>query len=76
MPQLAAGETLEVIVSFHGNGALTPVQLDALRALGLPGVSMRAQPMAGVRATPAHIQQLLAMPSVRSVWHNAPLDLE
>ena len=76
MPQVAPGETLEVIVSFHGNGALTPVQLDALRAIGLPGVSMRRLPMAGVRATPAQIQQLLAMPSVRSVWHNAPLDFE
>jgi subtilisin family serine protease len=76
MPAVAPGETLEVIVSFHGTGPATALQLAKLSTLGLKGVSMRGLPIVGVRATPAQINKLLAMPEVRSVWHNAPLDYE
>jgi len=76
MPAVAPGETLEVIVSFHGTGPATTLQLAKLSGLGLKGVSMRGLPIVGVRATPAQINKLLAMPEVRSVWHNAPLDYE
>ena len=76
MPAVAPGETLEVVVSFHGSGPATPTQIAKLASLGLKGVSMRSLPIVGVRATPAQINKLLAMPEVRSVWHNAPLDYE
>ena len=76
MPAVAPGETLEVVVSFHGSGPATPSQIARLASLGLKGVSMRALPIVGVRATPAQVNKLLAMPDVRSVWHNAPLDFE
>jgi len=76
LPAVKAGETVEVIVSFRGKGPVTATQLQALSLLGLKGVSMRALPIAGVRATPAQIQALLARSDVRSVWLNAPLDFE
>ncbi len=76
LPAVAAGDTVEVIVSFHGAGPLTAAQMQRLSALGLKGVSMRGLPIAGARATPAQVQALLAMSDVRSVWLNAPLDLE
>ncbi len=76
LPAVAAGDTVEVIVSFHGAGPLTAAQMQRLSALGLKGVSMRGLPIAGARATPAQVQALLAMSDVRSVWINAPLDLE
>jgi len=76
LPALAAGETIEVIVSFNGDGPLSATQMQRLSALGLKGVSMLGLPIVGARATPAQIQSLLAMGDVRSVWFNAPLDLE
>ncbi len=76
LPAVAAGETLEVIVSFHGDGPASASQMQALTGLGLRGVSMRALPIVGVRATPAQVRALLQMPEVRSVWHNAPLSFE
>ncbi|MGH8078605.1 MAG: S8 family serine peptidase, partial [Lysobacter sp.] len=76
VPTLANGETVEVVISFHGTGALTAAQLQRLSALGLKGLSMRSLPIAGALATPAQVQSLLAMSDVRSVWLNAPLDLE
>src|SRR5687768_5250584 len=60
LPAMAAGETLEVIVSFHGSGPLSAAQLARLDTLGLKGVSMRGLPSAGVRATPSQVQALLA----------------
>ncbi|QDH71717.1 S8 family serine peptidase [Lysobacter alkalisoli] len=76
LPAVAAGETVEVIVSFHGNGPLNATQQARLEALGLTGLSLRELPMIGTAATPAQVQSLLAMDDVRSVWLNAPLDLE
>ena len=76
LPLLAPGETVEVIVSFDQDGAPTDAQRQRLAALGLAGVTMRSLPIAGALATPAQVQSLLAMDDVRSVWLNAPLDLE
>lgn len=76
LPTVAAGETLEVIVSFDGDGPATAAQVARLQALGLTGLSLRSLPMVGTVATPAQIRALLSMDDVRSVWLNAPLDLE
>ena len=76
LPLLAPGETVEVIISFDQDHAPTDAQRQRLAALGLAGVTMRALPIAGAVATPAQVRSLLAMDDVRSVWLNAPLDLE
>ncbi len=76
LPTLGAAETVEVIVSFNGNGPLSSEQQQRLAALGLKGVTMRSLPIAGVVATPAQVRSLLGMGDVRSVWLNAPLDYE
>jgi serine protease AprX len=76
LPSLAAGETVEVIVSFNGDGPLSAEQQQRLAALGLKGVTLRSLPIAGVVATPAQVQQLLDMGDVRSVWLNDVLDYE
>jgi serine protease AprX len=76
LPTIAADETLEVIVSFDGDGPATAAQVARLEALGLTGLSLRSLPMVGTVATTAQVRALLAMDDVRSVWLNAPLDLE
>lgn len=76
LPSLASGEKIEVIVSFDGDAPLTSDQRQRLAALGLKGVTMRSLPMAGVLATPAQVDALLAMDDVRSVWLNDVLDYE
>ncbi len=76
LPTLAADEKVEVIISFHGSGPITSAQRQQLTSLGLKGLSLRSLPIAGALATRAQVQSLLAMSNVRSVWLNAPLDLE
>jgi serine protease AprX len=76
LPALGAAGSLEVIVSFEGDGAPAPAQVAALRALGLGGVTLQSLPIAGVRANRAQIDALLARDDVRSVWFNAPLEHE
>ncbi len=76
LPTLPATGSLEVIVTFNGSTPVTDAQRQALAALGLKGVTMRSLPIAGVVATPAQIRSLLGMSDVRSVWLNAPLQLE
>ncbi|HEX6315228.1 MAG TPA: S8 family serine peptidase, partial [Gemmatimonadaceae bacterium] len=76
LPTLAAGEQVEIIISFENNGPLTAEQRQRLSTLGLKGVTMRALPIAGALATPAQIRSLLAMHDVRSVWFNAPLEYD
>ena len=76
LPATAAGERIEVIVSFHGQGALDSAQRQALSSLGLKGLTMRGLPIAGTLATRAQIEALLAMPEVRSVFLNAPLEYD
>ena len=69
-------DQLEVIVSFDQEGPLTLAQRLSLQRLGLKGTYFHSLPMAGVVATPAQINALLAMQGVRSVWHNDPLAYE
>ncbi|GAB3388371.1 S8 family serine peptidase [Lysobacter fragariae] len=76
LPTLAAGDHVEVIISFKGTGPMTATQRQALNALGLSAVTMRALPIAGALATPAQIRSLLARSDVRSVWYNAPLEYD
>jgi serine protease AprX len=76
LPITAATEPLEVIVSFEGDQPLSNAQQQRLAALGLTGITLRSLPIAGVRATPAQINALLALDDVRSVFLNAPLDYE
>lgn len=76
LPTASASEGIEVIVSFHGEGALDAAQKQRLSALGLKALTMRSLPIAGTLANKAQIQSLLAMPEVRSVWLNAPLEYD
>ena len=73
LDDVTSGDTVEVIVSFHGDGAPSAAQLEALENLGLAGIHMRALPIAGVVATPGQIDQLDALDSVRSLWLNERL---
>lgn len=76
LESLSSNGTVEVIVSFHGEGAPTGVQLEALENLGLGGLHLRALPIAGVVATPAQVEQLAAMDEVRSLWLNEQLEYD
>lgn len=76
LPTTAADAPLEVIVSFEGDQPLSSAQQQRLAALGLKGVTLQSLPIAGVLATPAQIDALLAMDDVRSVFLNAPLDYD
>lgn len=69
-------QSLEVIVSFPGNGALSSAQKGVLQSLGLKGVTLNALPIAGVLATADQIRALEARQDVRSVWYNAPLQYD
>ena len=76
LPTTAASEGIEVIVSFHGDGALDAAQKQRLSSIGLKALTLRSLPIAGTLANRAQIQSLLAMPEVRSVWLNAPLEYD
>lgn len=73
---LGDDELLEVIVTFEGQGPLSPDRIEALRALGLKGLYLQRLPIAGVLATRAQIERLQRLPGVRSVRWNAPLSYE
>jgi len=76
LPALAADEPVEIIISFDGDGPLTDEQIRRLDALGLDSLRLRVLPIAGALATKGQIQSLLAMPDVRSIWFNAPLEYD
>lgn len=76
LESMVSGDTVEVVVSFHGDGAPTAEQLDTLENLGLSGLYLRALPIAGVVATPGQVEQLAATDSVRSLWLNEQLEYE
>lgn len=71
----AVTDELEVIVSFEGD-KVTPQQLASVQAVGVRGVYMTHLPILGVVATPAQVNQLAALPGVRSLWSNAALSYE
>jgi serine protease AprX len=69
-------DQLSVVVTFLGKGAPSAEQLAALESLGLAGRHLRSFPIAGVTATPAQIARIVALPGVRSVYLNEPLQYE
>lgn len=73
---MTSSDTVEVVVSFHGDGAPTAEQLNTLENLGLSGLYLRALPIAGVVATPGQVDRLAAADSVRSLWLNEQLAYE
>ncbi len=66
-------DELQVVVSFDQSGPVTTLQRDALAALGIRGVTMRALPIAGALATPVEIAALAERDDVASIYANRPL---
>jgi serine protease AprX len=67
---------IEVIVTFHGNGAPTADQLYLLTSLGIDtGITMHSLPMAGVLATADQIISLSQDGNVRSLYLNREVEL-
>jgi serine protease AprX len=81
-PELAARlsvarptDQLGVILTFYGN-SVTDSQVNSVRTLGVRmGVRMTNFPIMAVNATPSQIQQMAAWSSLRSIYLNAPLQL-
>lgn len=66
---------LQIIVTFNGNGAATPAQLNILKGLGIAnGISLRSFPMAGVLATPLQVTLLGKRPEIKSIYLNRRLE--
>ena len=71
---LDTASSLEVIITFKGDGAPTSSQLSLLKTLGIEtGISMKSLPIAGVIATKAQIEKLAANPEVQSIYMNRKL---
>ena len=68
-------ETIEVIVTFHGEGPPGPGDIDQLAGLGLTGVYFQALPIAGVVATPEQLSELAQLEGIRSLWLNEKVSL-
>jgi len=63
-----------VIVSFNTTKGLQPVNLDALRGVGiLKGITLNRLGMVACVATAGQVRALASNPSVRSVWFNDQL---
>ncbi|HEY4552059.1 MAG TPA: S8 family serine peptidase [Bacillaceae bacterium] len=66
--------SLQVIVTFKGDGAPTEQNLDLLSRLGInKGVTMKSLPIAGVVATKTQIERLAASDQIQSVYLNQKL---
>lgn len=74
--QVSVDDTLEVIVSFEGEGPIERDELAALESLGLRGISFQGLPIAGVVATPDQIDGLKELEGVRSLWLNEELEYD
>lgn len=71
---LSTASSLEVIVTFKGDGAPSSTQLSLLKTLGIEtGLSMKSLPIAGVVATKDQIQKLADNPEVQSIYLNKKL---
>ncbi|MDQ0862070.1 S8 family serine peptidase [Bacillus sp. V2I10] len=71
---LNTASSLELIVTFKGDGAPDSTQLSLLKSLGIDtGVSMKSLPIAGVVATKNQIEKLAANTEVRSIYLNKKL---
>ena len=72
---MTATDSAMVVVSYDQLDALSTPQLETLLNLGLnQGVQFKSLPIIGVMATPAQVQQLAALPGVRSVFANRSLE--
>lgn len=72
-----ATSPVEVIVTFHGQGAPTDSDLALLKSVGIQkGLTFRALPMVGILASADQINQLAARPEVRSIYLNQKLEYE
>ncbi|HEX8775662.1 MAG TPA: S8 family serine peptidase [Pyrinomonadaceae bacterium] len=68
-------QPLGVILTFHGD-QITDAHASAVNALGITtGVRMRNFPIMAVNATPTQIRQMMRWDSLRSIYLNAPLQL-
>ena len=76
LEKAAPGDRLEVVVSFEGDGPLTPAQIAALRSTGVTGFHFQRLPIAGVLATPAQVEAMTGIDGLRSLWLNEPLEYE
>jgi subtilisin family serine protease len=65
--------TVEVVVTFKGEGPLSDAAIASLGSIGVKGLYMKALPIAGVIATKAQIDQIAQLPTVRSIWLNEQL---
>jgi serine protease AprX len=71
---LDTASSLEVIVTFKGDGAPSSTQMSLLNSLGIEtGISMKSLPIAGVIATKSQIEKLAANPEVQSIYLNKKL---
>ncbi len=70
---LAAGETVEIVVTFEGDEPLDAADIAALDAIGVDGAYFQALPIAGVVATPAQVDAIARLGDVRSIWLNDAL---
>ncbi|EGN74973.1 subtilisin-like serine protease [Idiomarina sp. A28L] len=68
--------SVELVVSFQGDGPLTPAQVLALTNLGVTGTTFQKLPIAGVVADLGQIHAITALPEVRSVYLNDAMDYE
>jgi len=67
--------SLQVIVTFKGDGAPKEDQLNLLKQLGIEtGISLKSLPMTGVIATKSQIQKLAQNNEVQSVYLNQKLE--
>jgi len=70
----AAGQELNVVVTYSHSGAITSAELATMKSLGIDkGRTMRSLPIAGVLATPAEINALAKQPGVLSIFPNKQL---
>ena len=71
---LNTANSLQVIVTFKGEGSPDSEQLSILKNLGIEtGVTMKSLPMAGIVASKDQIEHLSANPAVRSIYLNKKL---
>ena len=75
LQNMKATDSAMVVVSYDQLHALTTSQLQSLLSLGLTqGVQFKSLPIIGVMASPVQINQLAAMPGIRSVFANRSLE--
>jgi serine protease AprX len=71
---LNTASSLEVIVTFKGDGSPSSSQLSLLETLGIEtGISMKSLPIVGVIATKDQIEKLAINPEVQSIYLNKKL---